>query len=145
MQEVYNVLNFNNRYNFSSDGSDSNIYNEFSKHVITDAKIYMNGSYQIGFQGSENSKLGAGYYKYIQSFQHHLEPPARNIYTYSFAINPRNPTPTGALNFALMNSSKTVMELRMNPDDNKSYTMHLYYLGYKWLKYENGFVSTVFS
>jgi len=146
-EDSSNVLNFNNRYNFSSNGTTSNIYKEFSNQIITDAKIYMNGSYQIGFQGSENSRLGSGYYKYTQSFQHHLEPPTRNIYTYSFAIDPRNPTPTGALNFAVMNSSRTVMDLRMHPDTptDQSYRMHLYYLGYKFLKYENGFVSSVFS
>lgn len=144
-EDASNVLNFNNRYNFSSNGSNSDIYQEYSNQIITDAKIYMNGMYQIGFQGSENSRLGSGYYKYTQSFQHHLEPPARNIYTYSFSIDPRNPTPTGALNFAVLDSTKTVMDLRMNDDAKNSYNMHLYYLGYKFLKYENGFVSTVFS
>lgn len=144
-EDSSNVLNFNNRYNFSWDDTNSNIYQEFSKQIITDAKIYLSGGYQIGFQGSDNSRVGAGYYKYTQSFQHHLEPPTRNIYTYSFSIDPRNPTPTGALNFAVMDSSKTVMDIKMSDAARNSYKMHLYYLGYKFLRYENGFVSTIFS
>lgn len=146
-EDSSNVLNFNNRYNFSSNAL-SNINQEYSDQIITDAKIYLNGVYQLGFQGSDNSRVGSGYYKYIQSFQHHLEPPNRNIYTYSFAIDPRNPTPTGALNFNVMNSSKTIMNLKMKDNDQtktKSYNMHLYYLTCKVLKYENGFVSPVFS
>ena len=105
----------------------------------------MNGVYQIGFNGSVNIGLDSDYYQYVQCFQHHLEPPSRNKYTYSFAIDPRNPTPTGYLNFATMDSSKIIMELIMNTSAKKSYRMHLYYLGYKFLRYENGFVSSVFS
>jgi hypothetical protein len=144
-----NSDNFLKRFNFSSNHLSSNILTENSNVIMADAKIFIGGSSgQIGFQGQlqENRVTGHGYYKFLQTFDHHLQNPDRNIYTYSFSIDPANPSPTGAIDFGLVKTSKTILQGTIyRPAQSNSYNLHLFYTGYKVLKYENGFASLVFS
>jgi hypothetical protein len=141
--------NFLKRYNFGSDYLSSNIFQENSNVIMADAKIFLNGDNQVGFQGNFNTSertVGNSYYKYLQNFDHYLHTPDRNIYTYSFAIDPSNPTPTGAINLSSMSSSKTVLEGTVfNEARSNAYNMHLFYLGYSVVNYENGFASLAFT
>jgi hypothetical protein len=146
--EESNNIYYNSRFNFSSNtiisapGAPPTI--ETGHEIMNTATIYISSDNQIG------SGFNSDYYKYLQPFQHHLETPDKNIYSYSFAINPRNPIPTGSVNFSELNSAKTAFNLTIRSggiDDvqSNSYDMYMYYLGYKFLKYENGFVTLVFS
>lgn len=144
-----NSENFLKRFNFSSNVNLTDPNLEQYSVIMSDAKIYINGSNQIGFQGStlsESDTIGSSYYKYLQSFQHHFHAPDRNIYTYSFAIDPRNPEPTGAVNFSTLDSSKTLLNgAILSGAQSNTYSVNLYYLGYKLLKFENGFCQEMFA
>ena len=148
-EDEKNSENFLKRYNFSSDYITSNVMNEDSNVIMADAKIYLNGDNQIGFQGNFNTServVGNSYYKYLQNYDHYLNTPNRNIYTYSFSIDPSNPSPTGAINFSMLKSSKTTLEGTIyNGASSNAYNMHMFYFGYSIINYENGFASLAFT
>ena len=137
---------FLQRYNFCSSET-ANVYEEYKHHIMTNATLYLNGNKQLDFfTDRDNTDItGANYFKYAQSLIHRFSSPIRNIYSYSFAINPRNSTPTGSLNFSVMDSSKTLLtgNIKRSASSN-SYNLNMMYLGYTVLKYENGFCQLSF-
>ena len=81
-----------------------------------------------------------------------------NIYSYNFALFPKSTMPSGFLDFSGLNSEKTKLhfELVENLDIlhggngssvspsllvNPEYKFHMYYTGFKILRFNNGFVS----
>lgn len=135
---------FLNRYNFSTSFTNSNIFTETFNQSLSDAHLYINGNKQLGFMGTSNT--GSNYYKFVQPFQHNLRVPDRNIYTYSFALNPKDPNPTGSLDFSLLTSSKTTLngDMRSGATSN-AYNLHMYYLGYKVIGFDKGYSSLLFA
>lgn len=135
---------FLNRYNFSTNVTSSNIFTETLNQSLSDAHIYINGNKQLGFMGTSNA--GSNYYKFVQPFQHNLRVPDRNIYTYSFALNPKDPNPTGSLDFSLLTSSKTTLngDMRAGSTSN-AYNLHMYYLGYKVIGFDKGYSRLLFA
>ena len=84
------------------------------------------------------------YYKYMIPYQKRLSKPVRNIYTYSFAINPINVSPSGSLDFSDIQSERTTLEVTLQPDLTDVYTLYIYYTGYQTFNFENGFMSLVY-
>ena len=121
--------------------------------VMSDAKLVLNGHDTLGFLDTSlrNSIHTANYYKYVQPLQHSLLAPSRNIYTYSFSLNPKDTVPTGFLNFSIIESSKSFIEVyiinieRLKKDPTRVFNMHLYLLGYQALVFENGFMGIKYS
>lgn len=148
-EDVPNSSEFLRRFNFSSDASvppdQENLH-----QIMADAKIYMGGNDRLGFIGtSDRSRpTGANYFKHVQPYQHGLTTPLRNIYTYSFALQPKNPQPTGSVDFSSLTSSKTTLDgslLDNAENDFKNYNMHLYYTGFKFMVYENNRAGLLFA
>jgi len=135
---------FLNRYNFSSNVTSSNIFLESQYQSLSDAHIFIDGNKQLGFMKTSNA--GSNYYKFVQPYQHNLRVPDRNIYTYSFALNPKDPNPTGSLDFSLLTSSKTSLDgdMRAGTTSN-SYNLHMYYLGYKIIGFDKGYSGLLFA
>lgn len=68
------------------------------------------------------------------------------IYSYAFAINPKGDQMSGFLDFSDLNSERTKLHLELADEvvsANNDYTLYMYYIGYKTLKFENGYVSFV--
>lgn len=143
-ESTTNSSNYLNRFNFTSNVLTSNIFTETENQVLRDAHIYIDGHKQLGFLGSSNT--GANYYKFVQTYNHGLSTPQRNIYTYSFSLNPKDPTPTGSLDFSILNSSKTLLtgDVLSNATSN-AYNLHLYYIGYKVVGFDRGYANLLFS
>ena len=146
-EESSNVNHFEQRYNFSTNplatGYQENLY-----QIMSDAWLYINGKDLLGFigKGDRSRPTGANYYKHVQPYQHGLTTPLRNIYTYSFALLPKNPQPTGSVDFSSLTSSKTTLNgSLMDTADAGNYNMHLYYTGFKFLVYENNRCGLLFN
>ena len=77
-------------------------------------------------------------------YQKRLSRPVRNIYTYSFSINPINVNPSGSLDFSEIQSEKTKIELKLDPGLTDVYTLYIYYTGYQTFKFDKGFMSLVY-
>lgn len=140
---------FLNRYNFSSNPA-STVTNEYLYQILSDARIYINGKSQAGFLGSNNPPFtganGANYFRYVVPSTHGFTTPFRNIYTYSFSLNPREPSPSGALDFSIMDSSKTYVNGHIQEvATSNTYNVNTLYIGYIFLQYENDFCSLLYA
>jgi hypothetical protein len=139
---------FENRFNFSSNPTYNPIY-ESDNQVMSDARIYVNGTSQLAFLGPYNppftKTIGSNYYKYVVPNTHGYSAPFRNIYTYSFSLNPREPSPSGALDFSVMESSKTYVNGHiLDSATSNTYNISTHFLGYIILRYENDFCNLLF-
>jgi hypothetical protein len=146
-EDVTDVTYFLNRFNFCR-VQDTPPQQEFKYNTMAEASLYLNGNKQLGFFSQRppfTDVAGASYYKYVQSYIHRYNAPERNIYTYSFSLNPRDPAPSGSLDFSVMNTSKTVLEGHIHPDaTSNSYNVNMFYLGYIVLSYQHDFCHLTF-
>ena len=129
---------FLNRYNFSTNSALTDVTQENNYQVMEGATMYLGSKDVLGFVNTRGTS-GANYYKHVQPYQHGLSTPDRNIYSYSFCLQPKNPTPTGAVNFSTMTSSKTTLDGSLSDaalTDN--YSLYMYTTGFKVINYENG-------
>jgi hypothetical protein len=127
-----------NRFNFSTTPDFDETFTFFNP-VMKSAKFFIQGVDLPNISSTTDS-----YYKYMVPYQKRLSKPVRNIYTYSFAINPINVSPSGSLDFGDIQSEKTSLEVTLQPDLTDVYTLYIYYIGYQTFTFENGFMSLVY-
>ena len=127
-----------NRFNFSTTPDFDETF-AFFNPVMKSAKFFIQGVDLPNISSTTDS-----YYKYMIPYQKRLSKPVRNIYTYSFAINPINVSPSGSLDFGDIQSEKTSIEVALQPDLKDIYTLYIYYTGYETFNFENGFMSLVY-
>tara|TARA_R110002073_G_scaffold123085_3_gene266410 strand:+ start:5982 stop:7628 length:1647 start_codon:yes stop_codon:yes gene_type:complete len=107
--EIANRFNYGNYY--SGPTTTSNIYIQAENPIMSDAELFINGTQNLGFMKGEtrSSTSTANYFKQQVPFKVGLSAPLRNVYTYSFSLKPKDPLPTGALDFSQLNSDKTFL------------------------------------
>jgi hypothetical protein len=127
-----------NRFNFSTTPDFDETFTFFNP-VMKSAKFFIQGVDLPNISSTTDS-----YYKYMIPYQKRLSKPVRNIYTYSFAINPINVSPSGSLDFSDIQSEKTTLEVTLQPDLKDIYILYIYYTGYQTFSFENGFMSLVY-
>jgi len=129
---------YQNRFNFSS-----NVHFDetgtFFYPIMDEASFYINGN-----RLPNVSKTNHYYYKYLIPFRNRLARPIRNIYTYSFSMNPINVEPSGSLDFSQLKSERTVLEINLKTGLTKTYVVNLYYVGYQTYTFEGGFMSLAY-
>jgi hypothetical protein len=132
-----------NRFNFSSNANTS-LSVQANYPVMSDAKFFMYGQSQLGFlenPTTHNNKETSYYYKYLESLSSNLSSPIRNVYTYSFALNPMDEPLTGAMDFGKMVADKTFIDVSIMAEANKeNYKMHMFYMGLETLSFSGGFL-----
>ena len=127
-----------NRFNFSKNPDFDEAFSFFNP-VMKKAKFFIQGVDLPNISSTTD-----GYYKYMVPYQKRLSRPVRNIYTYSFSINPINVNPSGSLDFSEIQSEKTKIELKLDPGLTDVYTLYIYYTGYQTFKFDQGFMSLVY-
>ncbi len=127
-----------NRFNFSKNPDFDEAFTFFNP-VMKSAKFFIQGVDLPNISSTTD-----GYYKYMVPYQKRLSRPVRNIYTYSFSINPINVNPSGSLDFSEIQSEKTKIELKLDPGLTDTYTLYIYYTGYQTFNFEKGFMSLVY-
>jgi len=125
-------LYVHNRFNFSRD-TDFDELNTFFSPVLSSARFHINGNPIPNITSASHS-----FYKYLIPYQRRLSRPIRNIYTYAFAIAPKSVNPSGALDFTMLKSDRTNIEVTLSDAAQNSYTMHMYYTGYQTFVIEDG-------
>jgi hypothetical protein len=126
---------FQNRFNFSSNVSFDD-QTTFFDPIMESASFYINGNKLPNI-----TKTNHAYYKYLIPSRNRLARPIRNIYTYSFSMNPINVEPSGNLDFSQIQSDKTNIEVKLRVT-SKSYSLNMYYTGYQTFIFDRGFMST---
>lgn len=127
-----------NRFNFSKTPDFDQTFTFFNP-VMTSAKFYIQGVDLPNISSTTTS-----YYKYLVPYQKRLSRPIRNIYTYSFSINPVNVNPSGSLDFSEIQSEKTNIEIKLDEQLTSTYTLYIYYTGYQTFQFNRGFMSLVY-
>jgi len=160
-----NRCNILNRFNFSlsenlSDRNNleidfitsakSNIYLEQYNPIISDAKIFLNGEQILGFVENANDRTKndtSNFHKLVQSQKSYLSTPIRNIYTYTFALNPKEPSPTGALDFSSIESQKSFIQCSFmeNISESDNFDFYIFFTGYNVIKFANGFLAPKYA
>ena len=130
--------NIQNRFNFSKNPDFDETFTFFNP-VMKSAKFFIQGVDLPNISSTTDA-----YYKYMIPYQKRLSRPVRNIYTYSFAIHPLNVNPSGSLDFSDIKSDRTSIELKLDPDLTKTYTLYIYYTGYQTFNFDKGFMSLVY-
>jgi len=126
---------FTNRFNFST-SSDYSVINSFFEPVMESAKLFIKG------QDLPNLPLAnSTFYKYVIPLNSRLSRPLRNIYTYTFSMNPINVEPSGSLDFGQLQSNKTVLDIKLRENLGRTFTLHIYYVGYQTFIFQNGYMS----
>jgi hypothetical protein len=131
-----------NRFNFSSNVNFDEI-GTFFYPIMDKASFFINGNKLPNITDTTHN-----YYKYLIPSRNRLARPFRNIYTYSFSMNPINVEPSGNLDFSQIQSDKTNIEVTLNTSPGslvniatKTYSLHMYYTGYQTFTFEKGFMS----
>jgi hypothetical protein len=134
---------YQNRFNFSS-SLDFQGENTFFYPLMSEASFFINGAKLPNVTKTDHS-----YFKYLIPFQKRLARPIRNIYTYSFSLNPVNVEPSGNLDFSQIQSDKTNIEVKfdtsvLNIIKTETFSLHMYYTGYQTFVFSNGFMSLAY-
>src|SRR6056300_722698 len=131
-----------NRFNFSSNVSFDEIQTFFDP-IMESASFYINGTKMPNVTQTTHN-----YYKYLVPLHNRLARPFRNIYTYSFSMNPVNVEPSGNLDFSQIQSEKTVIEVKLDTREGslvdvttKTYSLQMYYTGYQTFVFDRIYVS----
>lgn len=134
-----------NRFNFSSNVNFDETQT-FFEPIMDNASFYINGN-----KLPNVSKTTHNYYKYLIPFRNRLARPYRNVYTYSFSMNPVNVEPSGNLDFSQIQSDKTSIEVKLDTSENslvdvntKTYSLQMYYTGYQTFVFDKGFMSIAY-
>jgi hypothetical protein len=134
---------YENRFNFSStldfQGESTTLY-----PLMKEASFYINGN-----KLPNVTKTGHEYYKYLVPYHTRLSRPIRNIYTYSFSMNPINVEPSGNLDFSQIQSEKTNIEVTLDTNSGidittETFSLNIYYTGYQTFIFERGFMSVAY-
>lgn len=134
---------YENRFNFSAtldfQGEDTTLY-----PVMKEASFYINGN-----KLPEVTKTNHEYYKFLIPYQKRLSRPIRNIYTYSFSLNPVNVEPSGNLDFSQIQSEKTSIEVKLDTNSGidistETFSLNMYYTGYQTFVFDRGFMSIAY-
>lgn len=74
---------------------------------------------------------GSLYYAFKQPMEHSLSIPAKNIYMYSFGLNPKEYNAGGYINFSKLNSQTTTLQIVLNQQYAtqvfQGYNLYLFY------------------
>ena len=128
---------FQNRFNLTKRPSYNRFIDSLSDDVMTNAKLYINGEDLPNVSSVDNI-----YYKNVVTFFSRLSTSTKNIYSYTFSMNPRNVDPSGSLDFSQLKSNRTILEMELDKDLTDEYTLNMYYTCYETFVFENGYVSS---
>ena len=130
---------YQNRFNFSSNVNFDDQLTFFNP-IMDSASFYINGN-----RLPNVTKTNHNYYKYLIPYRNRLARPIRNIYTYSFSMNPINVEPSGNLDSSQIQSDKTNIEVKLDTSEgslvdvvNKTYSLNMYYTGYQTFVFNRG-------
>ena len=130
---------FQNRFNFSSNVNFDD-QQTFFHPIMESASFHINGNRLPNVTNTNHA-----YFKYLVPFRNRLSRPIRNIYTYSFSMNPVNVEPSGNLDFSQIQSDKTNIEVKLGGAlvdvNTKTYSLNMYYTGYQTFTFDRGFMS----
>ena len=136
---------YQNRFNFSSNVNFDEVQTFFHP-IMSEASFNINGNKLPNVSNTNHN-----YYKYLIPYKNRLSRPIRNVYTYSFSMNPINVEPSGNLDFSQIKSDKTSIEVKLDTSSDSlvnivsnTYSLNMYYTGYQTYIFDRGFMSLAY-
>jgi hypothetical protein len=125
----------NDWFNFNFDNAPPSTSNSF----IDTIQLEFNNEIMISQDVADRL-----YLLYAQPMYHHTRVPKRNIYSYSFALRPEDPEPTGQVNMSRIINKllKVTMNGEYGPSDNRN--IRIYAKNYNILRIQDGLAGLLF-
>ena len=82
------------------------------------------------------------YFRFVQPYQHHTRVPSKNIYCYSFALNPEEHQPSGSCNFSRIDNAQLILKVH---DQLPNIVRKVYAINYNVLRIQSGMGGLAFS
>ena len=110
---------------------------------MNDAYFFINEDQSGGFMGTlARNRMDARYfYKHAIPIESGMSSPLKDIFMYTYALKPKDATPTGALDFSTYNADKTFLEIRLDENATEAYTFNLFYTGPVGFSFDRGFLT----
>lgn len=118
----------------------NNHFNYSGKYMKDPVKVvHCRLNNQPRFSGREGR-----YYRLVQPFQHHSLIPESFVYSYSFALHPEEPQPSGSMNASRIDNVELILELQ---DELADEDVEIMVFGRNWnvFRYREGLGGTAFS
>jgi hypothetical protein len=103
---------------------------------MTKATISLNGHER--FAEREGS-----YFRLVQPYMHHTRVPAKQVYMYSFGLNPESPQPSGTCNFSRIDNS--TLQFQTKTFDNDGATIKIFAENLNVLRVVSGMAGLSYS
>ena len=84
------------------------------------------------------------YLLYAQPMYHHTRVPKRNIYSYSFALRPEDPEPTGQVNMSRIINKLLKVNLASPYSGSDNRNIRIYAKNYNVLRVQDGLAGLLF-
>ena len=90
-------------------------------------------------------KRSAEYFRLVQNYQYHSRYPYKQIYTYSFSLNPEKQQPSGSCNMSKFANINLHLDYNTINHSSSDMNLKLYAINYNILRIMNGMGGLVFS
>lgn len=108
---------------------------QIQEPAISACKLRLNGQDRFELRNGD-------YFRLVQPYQRHTTSPDNFVYSYSFAIHPEDPQPSGSCNFSKIDN--TILEVLFNPGIPAG-QIRVYAINMNILKIKNGMTGLMFS
>ncbi len=130
---------FNQRMNLSNVDSENEVEQTLNP-IMSTADIYINNNSSLSplVDVSRSNISTRNYYKYNPNFM----PPLKDIYSYTFALNPTSTAPSGLLDMSKTSSNGTFLQMNLNRLVTETVQFHGYYIIDRRFTISRGFMSS---
>ena len=130
---------FNQRMNLSNVDSEDEAEQNLNP-IMSTADVYINNNSSLSplVDVSRSNISTRNYYKYNPNFM----PPLKDIYSYTFALNPTSTAPSGLLDMSKTNSNGTFLQVNLNRLVTETVQFHGYYIIDRKFTISRGFMSS---
>jgi hypothetical protein len=138
-EQLTDIDYFNQRMNLSNVVSDDQDDQNLNP-IMSTADIYINNNSSLSplVDVSRSNISTRNYYKFNPNFR----PPLKDIYSYTFALNPMNTAPSGLLDMSKTNSNGSFLQVKLNKLVTEAVQFHGYYIIDKKFTISRGFMSS---
>ena len=107
---------------------------------MSTADVYINNNSSLSplVDVSRSNISTRNYYKYNPNFM----PPLKDIYSYTFALDPTSTAPSGLLDMSKTNSNGTFLQVNLNRLVTETVQFHGYYIIDRKFTISRGFMSS---
>jgi hypothetical protein len=109
-----------------------------SLETFSEAVLQLNGLDRF-------EKRPANYFRLVQNYQYHSRYTRKNIYSYSFSLNPEKQQPSGSCNMSKFTNIRLYIEYNTINHSNNDMILKIYGINYNVLRIMNGMGGLAFS